>query len=184
MSIHDLWKKNRMISAWVVVAMAILATGCSKINSFPQQARGGDTITLAVGSPNGMNRANTTLKFIPDSYPADPKVDLTPGIRGIFKLRPDPTSHHWLASASGADPVGSITNNDAHGPWQQIIVFDLPPGLAVGSGVVRVTTDADYGYTQEKIKRFNIEILPGIGQRDDFEYWVPGWDGNPAVENK
>jgi len=48
-------------------------------------ARPGDTITLAVGSQDGMNASNTTVTFTSDSD--NIPVDLTPNIRAIFNRR-------------------------------------------------------------------------------------------------
>ena len=42
--------------AWITVGFSVLA-GCVTVQPFPQSARAGDTITLAVGSPDDPPRS-------------------------------------------------------------------------------------------------------------------------------
>ena len=83
----------------VIIALAVL-NGCVALQPFPMAGQAGDTITLAVGSADGMNSSNTTVEFFP--FGTNPNTD--PGIpvpvREIVKMYPDKTSHAWL----GGDP--------------------------------------------------------------------------------
>jgi len=87
--------------ALVVIAVVWLTYGCVALQPFPTAARAGDTITLAVGSADGMTDSNTTVEFFAPGV--DP--DIGPGtlipIRSVIKLLPDKASHLWLASGDG-----------------------------------------------------------------------------------
>ncbi len=145
----------------------ITLSGCIGLKTFPQAARGGDTVALAVGSADGMSRANTTAIFVSDSAPNSP-INLTSGIRGIFRLYGD--------KASSVYTVGSnthyIIDTSGHEPWVTIMVVDLPPGLPTGSGQVRITSTASYPTIGSHInnRSISLEIIPGTGVSSDLPY--------------
>lgn len=141
--------------------------GCTALKTFPQAARAGDTITLAVGSADGMSRANTTANFVSDAEPGV-DYDLTGGIRSIFRLYADKASSLY---ASGSTPR-FIVDTSGHEPWITVMVVDLPQGLPTGSGKVNVTTTATYPTIGSHIndKPIDLEILPGVGAAADLTY--------------
>jgi len=147
----------------ICIASIIILQGCVAIQSYPTIARGGDTISLAVGSPDGMNKSNTTAEFVSD---VDGSVVSLP-IRSILKIRPDATSA--LAYEDG------ITNAEAyytgHSQWLSVVVIDLPQGMTIGTGVVNITTTSDPGVpTGINDVPVTLEIVEGIGSASAFEY--------------
>lgn len=141
-------------------------SGCTALNSFPQAARAGDTVTLAVGSADGMSRANTTATFISD---VDSSVhDLTSGIRGIFRLYADKTSSLYSVGST----TDFIFDTSGHEPWATIMAIDLPPTLPAGTGTVNIITTATYPTIGNHINNvpINLEILPGTGKPADLTY--------------
>jgi hypothetical protein len=156
-------RRWRAIAALVLVYLAV--SGCAAVNTFPMAARAGDTVILAVGSPDGMTAGNTTATFTSDGGSPVPIA-----IRSVFKLYPDKTSAAWLDSNAR-----NVENATGHGPWSTMIAVDLPPGLPVGHGVVNVTTSAVYPPSPARdINTANIglEILPAAGTPDPLEYEV------------
>ncbi len=156
----------RNVLMWAGILAAVLTSGCTTFNSFPQAARSGDTISLAVGSPLGMTRTNTTATFTSDSDGVP--IDLTANIRSIFNLYADKASAVY-EPGSGAD---SLVGSSGHEPWLTTVAIDLPQGLATGPGTIQFNTAAVYPAIGSHINNFpiSIEILPGTGSASSFDY--------------
>ena len=163
-----------MIARYKVVVFGLVASvlvvilpACTALNTFPQAARGGDTVTLAVGSADGMTVANTTASYESDASPGV-FTDLTPGIRSVFRLYADKTSSLYA--------IGSTANNivitSGHEPWITVMVVDLPQGLPVGPGKVNISTTATYPTIGSHINNLpvKLEILPGTGAVSNLDY--------------
>lgn len=156
-----------------LILLVSFLSGCAAIKSFPESARSGETITLAVGSPEGMSRQNILVEYYPDSEPSTP-YDITPGLRSVFKLYPDKASKLMLFDDSPFFPVDRIARDTGHAAWLTVITLDLPT-LPVGTGVIKVTPTSPsiiYGGPSENIENVDIalEILPGSGLADDFGF--------------
>jgi len=154
-----------MPACFFVLSVTLLVLqGCVAVQSFPTVARAGDTITLAVGSPDGMTKANTTIQFVSNADPANP-VNLP--IRSLIRIRPDNTSHTALFDGY----AGAISYYSSHGPWMSVAVLDLPQGLALGPATINIMTTAVYsiGADVNEIP-VRIEILPGTGVTNAFKY--------------
>jgi hypothetical protein len=147
--------------------IAVALSGCIALNTFPQAARGGDTVSLAVGSADGMTRANTTANYVSDSAPNTP-INLTPGIRGIFRLYADKASSIYTSGST----VHYVVDTSGHEPWVTVMVVDLPQGLPAGSGKVHITTTATFPTIGSSINSvpISLEILPGTGTPSDLSY--------------
>jgi hypothetical protein len=168
---------NAMSKAmFAAVLQLIVLSGCTGVNPFPLAARGGDTITLPVGSQDGMDKSNTTVSFTSD-LDATP-VDLTGNIRAIFNLYADKTSYSYSSTTQFNDDNFRYLH---HEPWQTVIALDLPNGLQLGPGKVRVQTTVpqatnalEPGYTGTypdlNTVDIGLEILPGTGSPTLFRY--------------
>jgi hypothetical protein len=148
----------------LLIIFIYILQGCVATQSFPTVARAGDTITLAVGSPDGMNKSNTSAQFVSN---VDGSVIALP-IRSIIRLRPDETSN--LALFDGI--VDAEDYYTGHSQWISVIVIDLPEGLTVGSGVININSSASYGTLPVGINDIpvSIDIIEGTGIRNDFTY--------------
>ena len=122
---------------YLFILLAFLLQGCVATQSFPTVARGGDTITLAVGSPDGMNKSNTTAQFVSDVDASETPLS----IRSIIRLRPDNTSNLALFDSF----VNAEDYYTAHSQWLTVIVIDLPEALTIGGGQVEINSSASYG---------------------------------------
>lgn len=151
-------------SLYFLVLISFVLQGCVATQSFPTVARSGDTITLAVGSPDGMTKSNTTAQFV-----SDVDASVTPlSIRSIIRLRPDNTSN--LALFDGI--VNAQDYYTGHSQWLTVMVIDLPEGLTIGAGHIDINSSASYGTLPLGINDIpvSLEIIPGIGSANEFTY--------------
>ena len=163
---------NKQILTLIIVSLLVSA-GCTIVHTTPLAARKGDTVMISVGSPDDMTKANTSLTYTPSG--GSPIAIPDSAIRSIFNLYPDKTSDVWLYSAAGL-----IENESGHGPWNTVLVFDLPGGpgdtsgivLPDGPGALQVNTTATYSGTIPGVSGQDIalEILPGTGSPSSFNY--------------
>lgn len=158
-------KSKRTIKFIGLAISLIVINGCTALQSFPNFARGGDTITLAVGSPSDMTRANTTATFTSDVDGT--LIDITPNIRSIFKLYADPASKVYESVV-----LDDLVFSSKHSPWITVVAIDLPQGLAIGTGTIEFTTSAIYPDVGTHINNLDIpiEIISGTGSANSFTY--------------
>jgi len=149
-------------SVLLLVSLVYLQ-GCVAVQTFPTVARSGDTVALAVGSPDGMTKVNTTAQFV-HADGLIPPIDLP--IRAIVRLRPDNTSNVALFDSN----INSLTGNSRHSAWLSIVVVDLPLGIPPGNGVINITTSASYFGPGANDIPIAIEILEGTGSANPFNY--------------
>lgn len=161
---------------WLLLPLAAL-NGCIAYNPIPTAARAGDTITLAVGSPDGMTKANTTVSYQPDA--GGNPIDLTTNVASIFKLYPDPASPIIVKNAS--NNLRGIYDSSGHVPWLTVMAIDLPTVMPVGTGKININTTAAYPTSSASVNIIPItfEILPGTGSPYNRWYNIgysgPSW---------
>lgn len=150
--------------AWIIALLSHLLTGCIGLDAHPVAARAGDTVTLALGSPDGMTRSNTTVSF----EDVDGGMhDLTANVRGIFKLYPDRASAAWDSSLTS-----TLVTSARHEPWLTVMALDLPQSLPAGVGRLHINSTAAYPGINAHINDVpvRLEILPGSGTANQLEY--------------
>jgi hypothetical protein len=119
---------------------------------------------LAVGSPDGMNKTNTTAQFV-----SDVDASVTPlSIRSVLRLRPDQTSNLALFDSF----LNAEDYYTGHSQWLTVIFIDLPVALTVGSGHIDIHSSASYGTLYLGINDIPmaLEIIEGTGSRNEFTY--------------
>lgn len=174
---------------YILVLGAVFLGGCTAYKTFPNAVRAGDTITLTVGSPDGMTRANTTATFISEADPEN-QIDVTPNIRAIFKLYADQASLVYEAFTVFTE---QIVMTSGHAPSVTVVVIDLPTGLPTGPARIEFSTTATYPTIGSHINDLNtntqrlvaqghidppiaLNILPGTGAPTEFPYeFGIGW---------
>lgn len=157
---------SRKLMLCVIALATTYLVGCAGLHSYPQTAREGDTITLAVGSPKGMNRANTTVTYVPDlGAPVilhNTAGGVTGNLRGIFNLLPDKSSYTWMSDGS----MQFLASGGLHTPRITIIALNLA-GVPVGTGHIEITSDATYpdylGLPHINDVDMALEIITGSG---------------------
>lgn len=158
-----------------IIAANVLLSGCTTFQSFPYIARAGDTIALAIGSPDGMNTGNTTAVYVSKSDPGYPNTptEYPLTIRSIFKLYADKASPQYARNSTATQ----ITKSSGHEHWITIAAIDTPTTLPTGAGEVRFTSTAPYPTIGSHINDFpiDVELLPasaGTGSPATFPYEV------------
>ena len=154
-----------------LVVGALYMSGCTGIQTLPHVARGGDTITLAAGSAEGMQQGNLTVTYIPDDTNAS-NVDLTPHIRALFNVQPDPTSQVALETQGNPGTIYEA----GHRPWMNVVAIDLPSSMPVGTGRVSVQCvpqgSCTYPFLHPHVNNTSIalEIIAGQGGANPLRY--------------
>jgi len=150
---------------FILFVSLFLLQACVALQSFPTVARSGDTITLAVGSVEGMTKTNTTLTYTPDSTGVPIPIPAS-SLRAIVPIYPDKRTNAWISSSATL-----VDELSGHGSWLTVLVIDLPV-LPEGSGVINVQTTAVSPLNASNINDENIslEILPGTGTPATFDY--------------
>jgi len=164
---------------FVVLAALLMLQGCVAVQTFPNAARAGETISLALGSLEGASSSNITITFTSSTDAST--VDLTSHIRSVFNLHPDKTSRLNIESTNyntGEMRSDVVTLGSAHSAWITVVVIDLPASLTLGNGEISILfgegiTPINASVTAEDIN-IGIEILPNAGSNNigpnPFEY--------------
>lgn len=167
-------RKIDCLKATLLLLMLWLG-GCVAIQPFPNYARSGDTVTLAVGPQDGMNRANTQVWFTSDATPSSP-MNISSNVRSIFNLFADRGSPVYSPNSDAAVNFGYLHREQ----WLTIVALDLPPGLPTGPATIQVQTTAPQPHPVEpgitahypdvNTTPIRIEILPGTGAPNPLKY--------------
>lgn len=160
------------------IALAIFQ-GCTATYTFTTAARAGNTVALATGWNQPVNKTNITAQFT-DANGAVVTYNLgDPGIRTVVQLYPDPVSKLMVEYATGQSDGVGLGNGVAIGPyidsgytnydadWNQTVVYlDLPTSLA--TGITNIALSGPNGpLTSAPIK---VNILAGSGSPNNFYY--------------
>jgi hypothetical protein len=166
------WK---LVSLWMLAAATL--GGCAGVKTFTNEARPGDTVALATGWNQPVNRNNLTVRFTDANAAVVTYNPGNPGIRTVTQLYPDPVSKLVVEYATGqttgssgtdgtvmgASIDGSVTNHDTD--WNQTVVYlDLPTSLAAGTANI-VLTGPNGALTATPMQ---VNVLPGTGAPDIF----------------
>ena len=173
-----------------IIFFAFLA-GCVAVQPFPYAVRAGDTITLAIGSLDGVSRDNMSIMYYPDpgSVPSEDPVDVTAGIRSVFNIYPDKKSKtYWdTTSGSGLTTMSYLEQVSAHGAWQSVVAVDLPSTLPTGTGHFVVTLGADVIYppfvTRVGDVNIDAQILEPGGDAHTFAYRKYSFNTETSIGN-
>ncbi|VAW74719.1 hypothetical protein MNBD_GAMMA15-840 [hydrothermal vent metagenome] len=159
-----------------IVLLVIWFSGCTTVNTFPITARRGDTITVPVGSPDSMSKANTVITYVPDD--GSPSVVLhdtvagtTGNFRALINLYPEKTSAAWLDNFE----IQNMADATVHGVWLTVILLDLPMTVPTGQGELQINSSAVYP-GNSFIPHINntpvrLEILSGDGSPNTFDFY-------------
>jgi len=155
------------------IFMLIITSGCSGVQTFPNMARAGDTVSVGMGWQKKFSRNNTVVTITPSIGEPIVYQPNDPALRAIINLYPDPVS--WIAVgtdtqadfiSSYGNTYGSLINStftdDDHDWWQTTAFVDLPVGLPPGSTMIEFTNAV--GDSTSSM----VEVIEGVGLADDF----------------
>jgi len=163
----------------LIGVIQFLTAGCTALQSFPNAARAGDTVALAIGSPDGMDKTNTTAFYVSQTDPnyvpvTDPSY---PGsatqyplpLRSIFKLYADKASQQYERN----NLTTNIVSTSGHEAWVTVAAIDLPTNLPTGFGeVIFSSPTSTYPTIGSHIDGIpvSLEILPAAGSGTPSSY--------------
>jgi len=150
-----------------------LIIGCSGVQTFPNMARAGDTVSVSMGWQKRFKRSNTTITITPSMGAPIIYQPNDPAIRAIINFYPDPLSNIVIGTKEGDDTFfrngntyGSLINSvHTEGDmdwWQTVAFIDLPSTLQMGEvNIELINTDGD-------IANSLVNIIEGTGDVDVF----------------
>ncbi|MDH5765691.1 MAG: hypothetical protein OEZ38_06695 [Gammaproteobacteria bacterium] len=160
----NVYSKNSML--FITCLVFIFLQACTSVATFPTVARAGDTVSLMVGSSEKA-RKDTVSVILTDAAGADWDLQSLGLVRSVFNLRADgrAVGQHY---ASYSEKYFSWFMG--HEPVQTVLVTDIPVSVAPGNATITVNTlvnDDSSGVALPYV--INLEIIPGLGQQDNFE---------------
>lgn len=143
-------------------------TGCMGTQSFGIAARSGDTIALAVGRYDNLQKSNMTVTVTDSSGKVTTYQPNSSAIRAVINLYPDPASYLMYSDRlyPGLPGLLSILNSTTSGDkdwWETTVYLNLPSGMATGTANVSITTAIG-----QTIGPIAVTILPGTGSANVF----------------
>jgi hypothetical protein len=162
---------NNKLFLLIFVSIFFLFQGCVAINTYPAVARAGDTITLSLGSVDGLDKSKLQISFVPQSTGLP--IDLTANIRSVLKIYPDRTSPTSIGNTS----TFFLTSFSGHAAWMNIAVIDLPANLPIGQGYFQVVYSNDVRVPNTiwvpsaEGMHIATEIIAGTGTNNSFSYY-------------
>jgi hypothetical protein len=155
----------------------LLLSACTSINTFPNIARPGDTISFMVGGSAQARKENISVTLT-DSGGHVFDLQALGRVRSVFNLRADgravgqhysPFMDSYISWAFG------------HEPLQTVMVADLPGNAAPGLATLAVTLNGISDNSSGVSSPFNVslEIIPGSGGPEQFKH--PTLGATPSV---
>lgn len=128
-------KNNRIkILGMLLLFILITLSSCTSVNTFPNIARPGDTVSFMVGSSSQARKGNISAKLT-DASGQVFDLQALGKVRSVFNLRTD-------GRAVGLHYSGYLNSYNSwaygHEPLQTIMVTDLPATVAVGQATLSV----------------------------------------------
>lgn len=165
-----------------LVCLTGFLVGCTGVNTFTTGARPGETIAVAIGYQQKVNRNNLTIYVTPQSGspytygPGDTRI------RTVFQAYPDPVSKLVVADRAHTtygtqfpdyiidawgNGVRNLTNGD--NDWSEtFVLFDLPTDIANGAASLQFTS----GGLNLTAAPITIQVLPGpAASTQPFQYF-------------
>jgi len=169
---------NRLHLVVSVLFLIMVLSGCGGVQTFPNTARQGETVSISMGWKKEFKRSNTTVTITPSSGNPIVYFPNDPAIRAIANLYPDPVS--WLVvgtessrydnsyGASYGDAINNYFTNNDNDWWQTVAFIDLPAVLPLGSTSIQLTNSLGFSFTSI------VEIVEGAGSSAIFNAELNG----------
>ena len=177
-------KFNISLFGLVALCGGLLLSGCTSVNTFPNIARPGDTVSFMVGGSALARKENVSVALT-DSGGQVFDLQALGLVRSVFNLRADgrAVGQHYSPYLDSY-----ISWAFGHEPLQTVMVADLPTNTTPGQATLTVTLNAlaENGLTDNSsgvgAGPFNVslEVIPGSGVAEQFIH--PTLGGNPPVD--
>jgi len=161
------------------VLLQLFLAGCSGVQTYPNVAQAGDTISLAMGWQKRFKHSNTTVTITPSVGEQIVFLPDDPAVRAIINFYPDPLSNIVVGTEleddanfkSGYAYGSLIKSNFTDGDmdwWQTVAFVNLPSTLPIGEASIQFTNDA--GDATSSI----VNIVEGVGAAELFNVEANG----------
>lgn len=167
-----------------LLTVVVLTVGCTGTRTFTTAARPGETVALAVGYRQHLQRLNMTVT-ITDSTGATVTYPVNDSrVRGVVNLYLDPVSKFRVGKDTGqaldvnalnlTNTIQGNTGGDSDW-WLTTVLLDLPTSATIMSNGSPIATGpatvsiADAG--GNTIRPASIEVLPGSSSSNNFNVW-------------
>lgn len=152
---------------FLVICGGLLLSACTSVNTFPNIARPGDTISFMVGG-SAQARKNNINVTLTDSSGQVFDLKTLGLVRSVFNLRPDGRAIglHYSGFLTSALPWAY-----GHEPLQTVMVADLPSAATPGIATLTVTfVGVSDNSSTVSSNPYNIvfNIIPGVGTSEPF----------------
>jgi hypothetical protein len=165
--IEAIMKFNVNLLGLLALCGGPLLSGCTSVNTFPNIARPGDTVSFMVGGSAQARKQNISATLT-DAGGQVFDLQAMGRVRSVFNLRADgrAVGQHYSPYLDSY-----ISWAFGHEPLQTVMVADLPGNAAPGQATLTVSL---YGVTDNSSGTgagpFNVslEIIPGPGRSEQF----------------
>lgn len=155
----------KRLSALGLCAWALLS-GCTSVNTFPNIARPGDTVSVMIGGSAQARKANVSA-VLTDASGQVFDLQALGKVRSVFNLRTDGRAVGQHYSPYLDSYVSWIFG---HEPLQTVMVADLPATATVGQATLSVAFNGVNDNSSGAGNPFTVqmEIIPGTGASEQF----------------
>ncbi|HEY9202589.1 MAG TPA: hypothetical protein VIQ81_13435 [Gammaproteobacteria bacterium] len=168
--------ENAVTGGFLIIVLALL-NACTAVSSFPTIARAGDTVSIMVGGTE-QARKDTISVSLTDSNGIVWDLQALGRVRSVFNLRADAVAKgtHYSSYLESF-----ISWSEGHEPVQTVLVVDLPAEIPAGNAYFTINANVDDNSSGvDSDFDVNIEILPGLGNADNFQRQNYGGGRDPV----
>lgn len=155
----------KLLSVLVLCTWTLLS-GCTSVNTFPNFARPGDTVSVMVGGSAQARKGNVSA-ILTDASGQVFDLQALGKVRSVFNLRTDgrAVGQHYSPYLDSY-----VSWMFGHEPLQTVMVTDLPATAAVGQATLTVALNGVNDNSSGVASPFtvNLEIIPGTGASEHF----------------
>ncbi len=164
---------SRLLLFLFVVIQGLILPACSGIQTYPNKASAGDTVTVGLGWQKNFNRNNTTVHITPAVGSVITLEPGDPALRALINFYPDPVSYLVVGTETNQDDnfnygatygymIDTYFTDGDKDIWQTTAFIDLPELLPVGDALIELKNDI--GETVSS----SVLIVAGEGAPDQF----------------
>lgn len=165
---------NRLFLSGLVLIGVFLLSACSGVQTYPNRASAGDTVTIGLGWQKAFKRDNTTVRITPASGPVITMEPGNPALRALINFYPDPVSYLLVGRETDQDEnfnygatygymIDTYFTGGDKDIWQTAAFIDLPETLPLGDALIELENDV--GVTASS----TVLIVSGNGSPDQFD---------------
>jgi hypothetical protein len=164
--IEAIMKFNINLLGLLAVCGALLVSGCTSVNTFPNIARPGDTVSFMVGGSAQARKENISATLT-DAGGQVFDLQAMGLVRSVFNLRADGRA---VGQHYGAYFDRYVSWGFGHEPLQTVMVTDLPDNASPGQATLTVALNGITDNSSGVASPFTVslEIIPGSGAHEQF----------------